>query len=152
MTRFLIGASAIAFAGAAFAQGMQPPMVQTQNMDMPSQSDQVGGRTQTRAEVIAKTQKHFAMMDANHDGFITADEMQAMGGGRQMGKHMGHDGGAMAMDDGPMGNPGAMFDRLDTNHDGAISRDEFAKGHEMRIERKVVMIMAPTTRATSMRA
>ena len=91
----------------------------------------------------AKTQQHFAMMDANHDGFITADEMQAMGGGHQMGKHMGHDGGEMAMNDGPMGNPGAMFDRLDTNHDGSISRDEFAKGHEMRIERKMVMKGTP---------
>ena len=143
MTKFLIGAAAIAIAGAAFAQGMQPPMVQTQHMDMPEQSDQAGGRTQTRAEVIAKTQQHFAMMDANHDGFVTADEMQAMGGGHQMGKHMGHDGGEMAMNDGPMGNPGAMFDRLDTNHDGAISRDEFAKGREMRIERKVVINNGP---------
>ena len=143
MSKLLIGVAAMAIAGGALAQGMQPPAVQTAPMGMGSQSDAGGGRTQTRAEVIAKTQQHFAKMDTNHDGFVTADEMAAMGGGHKMGKHMRQDGGEMAMNDGPMGNPGAMFDRLDTNHDGAISRDEFAKGHEMRIERKVVINGGP---------
>ncbi len=39
----------------------------------------------------------------------------------------------------PMGDPNAAFDRLDANKDGAISREEFAKGHEQRIERRIVM-------------
>ena len=139
MNKFLIGAATLAIAGGAFAQGMQSPTVQTsQNIMAPHD---MGGRVQTRAEVLAKTQKHFAMMDANHDGFVAAEEMQSMGG-HQMGKHMGHRGD-MAMNDGPMGNPNAMFDRLDTNHDGAISRDEFAKGRQMRIERKVVINGGP---------
>ena len=33
--------------------------------------------------------------------------------------------------------PNAAFDRLDANKDGSISRDEFAKVHEERIERRV---------------
>ena len=32
----------------------------------------------------------------------------------------------------------AAFDRLDANRDGAISRDEFAKGREVRIEKRIV--------------
>ena len=118
MNKFLIGAAALAFALPALAQ--IGPMA---------------GHQQTRADVVAKAQKHFAMMDTNRDGAIVADEMSAMGGKRHGGR-MDHD---MAMNDGPMGNPGAAFDRLDANHDGSISRDEFAKAREMRIERKVVI-------------
>lgn len=129
MNKFLIGAAALAVAVPALAQVM--PMAD---------------HAQTRAAVVAKVQKHFATIDTNRDGFIAGDEMQAMGG-KQHGNRMGdgghgmamHDGDEMAMHDGPMGNPGAMFDRLDANHDGSISRDEFARGHQMRIERKVVM-------------
>ena len=132
MTKLLIGAAALALAVPLMAQGMQPPAVQTPRMDMPPPDGPTGDRVETRAEVVAKVQQHFAKMDANHDGAIAADEMPGMGG---------H---GMAMNDetrrdGPMANPGAMFDRLDSNHDGSISRDEFQHGHEMRVERKVVM-------------
>ncbi len=33
---------------------------------------------------------------------------------------------------------GREFDRLDENHDGMISRDEFSKGRELRIEKRIV--------------
>ena len=125
MNRFLIGAAALGVALPAMAQ--VAPMAD---------------HNQTRAEVVAKVQKHFAKMDINRDGAIVADEMQSMRG-QHMGQHMGKHGGDMAMRDGPMGNPNAMFDRLDGNRDGMISRDEFAKGREMRIERKVVINGAP---------
>ncbi len=124
MNKFLIGAAALAFALPALAQ--VGPMAD---------------HNQTRAEAVAKVQKHFAMMDSNRDGAIAAEEMQAMRGKHHSGR-MGH-GGNMARHDGPMANPGAMFDRLDANHDGSISRDEFAKGREMRIERKVAINGAP---------
>ncbi|MEO7815177.1 MAG: EF-hand domain-containing protein [Sphingomicrobium sp.] len=122
MNKFLIGAAALAVSLPALAQ--VAPMA---------------GNQQTRAEVVAKAQKHFAMMDTNRDGAIVADEMSAMGGQR----HGARGNRDMAMHDGPMGNPGAMFDRLDANHDGSISRDEFARGHQMRVERKVVINGAP---------
>ena len=52
---------------------------------------------------------------------------------------MHHGGpGAMKMG-GAMRDPAAAFDRLDANKDGMISRDEFAKGHEVRIEKRIVM-------------
>lgn len=126
MNKFVISAAALAFSLPALAQ--VGPMAD---------------HNQTRAEAVAKVQKHFAMMDTNRDGAIAADEMSAMGG-KHHGARMGHDGDEMAMHDGPMANPGAMFDRLDANHDGSISRDEFAKGREMRIERKVVINGAPS--------
>ena len=143
VNNFLIGAAALAFGGAALAQGMQPPAVQTPRMDMPSQMGPMTERVQTRSEMVARIQKHFAKMDTNRDGFIAGDEMQAMGGEHgQMGAI--HDGNDMAARGGPMGNPGAMFDRLDSNHDGMISRDEFARGHAMRNEhREVAMNGAP---------
>ena len=163
MSKLLIGVAAMAIAGGALAQGMQPPAVQTMPMGVGSQSDEDGGRTQTRAEVIAKTQKHFAMMDANHDGFVTADEMQAMGGGHQMGKHMGHDGGEMGgMHGGGMGarmlkladanNDGRIslqeltaaslqrFDRADTNHDGQLTQEERkAMRQQMKLQRGQIL-------------
>ena len=37
-----------------------------------------------------------------------------------------------------MRDPAAAFDRLDANRDGSISRDEFAKGREVRIEKRVI--------------
>ena len=40
---------------------------------------------------------------------------------------------------GPMGDPNTGFDRLDSNKDGSISRDEFAKGREERIEKRIVI-------------
>lgn len=142
MNKFLIGAAALATAAGALAQGMQPPMAQTTPMTMPSHQMGMGDKTQTRAEIVAKVQQHFAMMDANRDGAIAGDEMQAMRG-KHKGGRMGRNRHDMAMRDGSMANPGAAFDRLDANRDGSISRDEFAKGREMRIERKVVINDGP---------
>ncbi len=92
----------------------------------------------TRAEVQAMVRTHFVRIDANRDGFVTTDEMTAMrgkhhGGRSSMaGEHMRD--GKQAMRD-----PNVAFDRLDTNRDGMISRDEFAKGRELRIEKRVMV-------------
>ena len=45
----------------------------------------------------------------------------------------------MAARGGVAGDPSKAFDRLDANRDGMISRDEFAKGREVRIEKRIVM-------------
>jgi len=81
-------------------------------------------RTVTRAEVEARIRTHFAQIDANRDGYVTTEEMTAM-----RGAHGAHRG---------MRDPAAAFDRIDSNRDGSISRDEFAKGREVRIEKRVV--------------
>ncbi len=92
----LTGAVVVALAVPAAAQ-----MAVHHDMDGPT----------TRAAVEAKVRAQFATMDANHDGFITREEiqtsMEAM-----MAEHRK-----------------AAFDAMDTNHDGSISRDEFMAHH-----------------------
>lgn len=142
MNKFLIGAAALGGSIAAGAQ-MTPPTVQTQMATLPGAPYEANGRVQTRDEVIAKMRTHFAKLDTNRDGFIDRNELQAMHAqhDQRMGAGDGHHGANedVTTRDGAMGNPGAIFDRLDTNRDGMLSRDEFAKGRELRIERKVVM-------------
>lgn len=96
----------------------------------------MGDGDMTRAEMTAKVKEHFAEMDKNKDGVLTADEMGGMD--RKDGHDMnGHDMAAPDMP--PMPDANVAFDRMDTNKDGMLSRDEFAKGREVRIERRIVM-------------
>lgn len=98
-------------AGAAVAALAVPAMAQ-----MAMQHDgPMGGRMMqgpiTRAQAEAKAMADFARMDANHDGFVTADEIKAS----QEAMRTAHDG--------------KMFDRIDTDHNGSISRAEFDAFH-----------------------
>jgi hypothetical protein len=134
MKEFLIGAAGIVLAGAALAQ---TPVAQTAPAPQVAPMPPMGvDRVQTRDEVVTKVREHFAQLDKNRDGFLTKEEADA--GRAAMKDHfrqrLGERGGERA---GRARDPGAAFDRLDTNKDGTISRDEFAKGHEMRIERRV---------------
>ena len=61
---------------------------------------------QTRAEAEAKVRAHFAKVDVNKDGFITADEMKSA--------HEAMRGEKMA----------GMFDMADTNHDKTLTMTE----------------------------
>ena len=160
MHKFLIGGLVAAAAIPAIAQvaPVAPVAPMAPAAPMARTSPMADG-VMTRAEVQAMVQAHFARMDSNHDGFIAGDELKPRGewkreGGdgqrkqimirREGGPEMAGPDGVHTMimrDGGPgeHGDPAKMFDRLDTNHDGVISRDEFAKGHEMRIEKRVVM-------------
>ena len=62
-----------------------------------------GDAGMTRAEVVAKANEMWAMMDVNKDGVINAADRDA--------------------------SRAQMFDRIDTNKDGSISRDEFNAAH-----------------------
>jgi len=128
MKEFMIGAAGIVLAGAALAQTPIAP---------PPPAAPMADRVHTRAEMVAKVRDHFTKLDVNKDGFLTKEEADA---GRavfkqkmveKLGERREH---RMEHHD-----PKAAFDRLDTNKDGSISRDEFAKGHEMRIERRMVI-------------
>jgi Ca2+-binding EF-hand superfamily protein len=90
---------------------------------------------QTRTEAEAKVRQHFAMIDADKDGFVTAQDMSAMRGA------------AMSK----------MFERMDTDKNGSISRAEFdamhtggnhrmGGGHDMKMGRSGgrIMMMADT--------
>ena len=139
MKMILLGAVTLAVAVPAIAQ-MQPATPAPRAMPpMPTMAP-MAEQSQTRDQMVAKVREHFAKMDANRDGFVGTDEMQAMRGQhkQKMGERGGRGGDHMAMRD-----PAKAFDRIDTNRDGMISRDEFAKGREMRIERKMVMKGTP---------
>lgn len=126
MKKFLVAACVLvavpAFAQASPSMPMPMPMPPTAGMPGKKMMD----RVQTRAEVLARTQKMFAMLDTNHDGTLDQAEL-AVAGKRWDGAH----GGAMPAGAGVTGrmplDRNAMFDMIDTNHDGAISRDEFAR-------------------------
>ena len=137
MIKLLTAAALTGLAAAASAQTASPPA------PPPAAGHQwkmMDNTTMSRDEMVAKAREHFAMMDKNKDGVLTADEMGGMG---EMDHHGmdDHDMGDhdMAMRDMPMPDPDAMFDRIDTNKDGMLSRDEFAKGRQIRIEKRIVM-------------
>ena len=68
----------------------------------------------TRAQIEAAVQARFARADANHDGFITREEVRARVEAARADREGRRDE-----------RRGQMFDRLDANHDGSISRAEF---------------------------
>jgi Ca2+-binding EF-hand superfamily protein len=91
---------------------------------------------QTRAEAATQAEARFARADANRDGFLTQDEMQARAEARD-GEHRGRGGfggrrfEAMDADhDGRVALTEASraalerFDRIDADHDGSISQGE----------------------------
>ena len=131
MKEFLIGAAGIVLAGAAFAQTQPAPAVP------PTGPVPMVDRVQTRDEVVAKVREHFAQIDANKDGSLTKDEAEA--GRKLIKEHIRSRLGERREHRMEMRDPKVAFDRLDTNKDGSISRDEFAKAHEQRIERRMVV-------------
>ena len=143
MTKFLWGAAAVVMTGAALAQAPAPVAPQAPQAPMARLAPMAPrmDRIETRDQVIAKVREHFAMLDANRDGFITAEEMGAMHVEHmdRMESMHGPDGN-MTTREGPMGDRNAIFDRLDTNHDGNISRQEFTAGKpQVRTEQVIVM-------------
>jgi Ca2+-binding EF-hand superfamily protein len=66
------------------------------------------GRGETRADRLAMVKPHFAVLDANRDGFVTKDEVLALRD-RQAADRLDQ-----------------RFQTIDSNRDGAISRSEFS--------------------------
>jgi Ca2+-binding EF-hand superfamily protein len=135
MKEFLIGSAAIVLAGAAFAQA---PNAQPAPAPAPAAQVPHSERVQTRDEAVAKVREHFARLDTDRDGVLTQAEADA---GRDMMKqrivHKMGERGDRKLERMQHRDPAAAFDRLDADKDGSISRDEFARGHEVRIERRV---------------
>jgi Ca2+-binding EF-hand superfamily protein len=147
MKNVLIGAAVLLAGTAALAQTTPPPGVSQGTspvtVPQPRRMEQVRIRmmtdkVMTRDEVAAHVRRMFEHLDANHDGFVTREEVDSL---HQRVMSM-HDGMAKEMADRGMKGPdrAAAFDRLDTNHDGTISRQEFmaAKSH---LEEHRVMVM-----------
>jgi Ca2+-binding EF-hand superfamily protein len=110
MTKFLFGAAAAAAlvaGGVAFAQPTPQP-------GQPAPRAARAMKTEARADVQAHVQRMFARLDANHDGFITKDEVNAA----QAQRAARTDQRTARLD------PAKRFERLDANHDGQITAAE----------------------------
>ena len=111
-------------------------------------------RVFTRDEIIKHVDEMFAKLDANHDGFVTKEEVEAFrqkfAGLAEMGRDMAERARVMAEQgremaehvkrDMPMPDRSAMFDKLDTNHDGVISRQEFMAAKPELHERRTIIM------------
>ena len=127
--KIMLIAATVALAGtAALAQTAAPP----------APARPMADGAMTRDEVVAKVRDHFSRFDADRDGAITSAEMGALH--ERMGEHRMAEGGQpnIMIREHKMQDPNAAFDRLDSNKDGMISRDEFAKGREIRVEKRIV--------------
>lgn len=133
----IIAATALLAGTAALAQTttVAQPATAAQPAPAAPAAHPMADRTMTRAETVQKVREHFGQMDSNKDGTITTAEIDELHANRAKDfdkfKERGH---GMAMSD-----PNAAFDRLDADKNGSISRDEFAKGREERIERRMVI-------------
>ncbi len=110
-----------------------PPQFNVQTFRMPM-------KTETRDEVVGHVREMFGELDANRDGFVTREEVDAAHH-KMAGEFREKFAKGLAMrSDLPKPDRGAMFDRLDTNKDGMISREEFMAGHsEIREQHVYVM-------------
>jgi Ca2+-binding EF-hand superfamily protein len=131
MTPFLLcGAAAAAlFATApAFAQkapGQPAPMAQNAP-GQPAQRAHKAMKAETRADAQAQVAKHFAIIDANHDGFVSKAEVDALIAQRD----------AKVQQRADHFDPSKMFAKLDTNNDGKITQAEAEAVRNARIAAK----------------
>lgn len=97
------------FAGAAFAA-----LAAVSAAAQPGEDRPRPGGPLTRADVEARVEARFARADANHDGFVTEEEVRL--GAEQRRANRQHRRGERRAQ---------LFERLDADHDGSISREEF---------------------------
>jgi hypothetical protein len=124
----LLAATALLVAAPVLAQTMPARQPERMGQGMGQGIGQGMGmkdKVQTRAEVIARTQRAFAMLDTNHDGVLDQAELAAAGGNWDGAAGGSPNGNAAANADRPTPmDRNAMFDMIDSNHDGSISRDD----------------------------
>ena len=111
MKFFYFAGSAAILACAAVAQAPQPG----QHAPRPQKM-----QTETRADVSAAVAKHFAKLDANHDGFVTTAEADALQAQRSDKAEQRAEKRAERFD------PAKIFARLDANGDGKVTKAEAA--------------------------
>jgi hypothetical protein len=143
MNKLLIGGAVAALAAAAAgAQPAPPPGVAPGTTPIAPGAPRMhvmrmSNRTMTRDEVVKHVGKLFARLDANRDGYLTREEINAAH--EKMGAMHGDFVGKRLADRG-MPNRGAAFDRLDANHDGSISRQEYMAAQPQLQERRVMVM------------
>jgi Ca2+-binding EF-hand superfamily protein len=122
MKKLLFGgaaAAALLATGAAFATAAPQPGQQAPRAERAM-------KTEARTDVPAHVQRMFARLDANHDGFITKAEVDAVQGqfAQKAAKRAQRFDGDK------------MFDRLDANRDGKITTAEAEAARSARVAAK----------------
>lgn len=131
-----LGSAVLMVNSDAIAQGHGPGAFMERLKAADKNAD--GKLDREEAASLPRISKNFDAIDANHDGYITFDELQAY-----MQSHRGHHGhgGLKALDkdgDGKISREEAAaaprlaenFDKIDTNHDGFLTRDELQAAHQ----------------------
>jgi Ca2+-binding EF-hand superfamily protein len=110
MNKFLMAGAAAAaiFGGAAVAASVQTTKA------APAAQPSRHGKTATRADIQSRVASAFAKLDANHDGFIARNELDA----RETRREQRLEKRADRFD------PASMFAKIDLNKDGKITTAE----------------------------
>ncbi|HEY0628125.1 MAG TPA: hypothetical protein VGD23_02240, partial [Sphingomicrobium sp.] len=129
MKKLMIAATALLAGTAALAQTAPVAQPTPATPTIRPMQDNV----MTRSEAVALVREHFGRIDADRDGAITTAEATEVHG-KMRGDRKTHRIERRLKRD-----PNEAFERLDADKNGAISREEFAKGRENRLERRIVM-------------
>ena len=136
MKKLLIATATLMAGTAALAQ--TPPAPAAPSAPPAPMAHPMHDRTTTRAEAVEMVREHFGKLDANKDGAITTAEVaESHAAFTAKFKDFEGKGPHVMRLERQHRDPKEAFDRMDANKDGALSRDEFAKAHEERIERRV---------------
>lgn len=139
MKNLLIAAAAL-MAGTAVLAQTPPPAPAAPPAPPAPMAHPIHDKTTTRAEAVEMVREHFGKLDANKDGAITTAEVaESHAAFAARFKDLEGKGPHVMRLERHHRDPKEAFDRLDANKDGSISRDEFAKAHEERTERRIVM-------------
>jgi hypothetical protein len=150
MNKLLVGSAALALVAAmapAAAQVAPPPGVAQGTTVAPAPMARPGAqprvmimtnKTMSRAEVADHVGKLFTRLDANRDGSLTREELQARH--HNMMAMSGDVGERLAKHGIQLGDRGAAFDRLDSNRDGSISRQEYTAARAQVREQRVIVM------------
>ena len=114
MTRFTLFAmaAAVTMSGVAFAQGGPMP-------------DPYGDTTVTKADFANAAAERFDQLDTNHDGTLSADEIdKASGPGARGLRRADTNGDGSVSKDEFMTMQNSRFDMMDSNHDGKLTKAE----------------------------
>jgi Ca2+-binding EF-hand superfamily protein len=125
MTHFLLCGAA---AAALFT--IAPAVAQTAQPGQPAPRAHKVMKAETRTEAQASVAQHFARMDANHDGFVSKSEADALIAQREAKQQQRAEKRAENFD------PAKVFARLDANKDGKITQAEADAAHNARIAAK----------------
>ena len=127
MNKFLLGGAAAALLAGGSAVGATTKTPTTAPVAKTAPARQArAAQPVTRAAAQARIAMAFAKLDANHDGYISKDELNGIEAQREQ----------RVQERAQKFDPSKAFDRLDTNHDGKITVAEVNALRAQRVAAK----------------